>query len=101
MIRIGFFYKWMINMILFVILCAASSTAWGWGAYEAATWGQEQVLRTRTHQVLDTETRKFLNKDPAFKGIPFPTIGEILANEGAWAKGKAGPGPDKAPAWSK
>ena len=81
-----------------VVLVGAMSWAFGWGAYltaDTSWWPDYSVKESYTHQAIDKYAWAFVAQDPAFGGIYFPSQADILANEGAYAMGKKGNGPDK------
>ncbi|MFA5309416.1 MAG: zinc ribbon domain-containing protein [Dehalococcoidales bacterium] len=74
-------------LLAVLLLCAVPATpVMGWGAVVDASEVHQLILRTAYN---------FLSSDPAFNPEIFPTLEEILANEGVteWVSGN-GPGPD-------
>ena len=81
-----------LGFMLLAGLLSASAKAWGWGAVNGFC---------PTHQLILRQAYALLRTDGAFRGIPFPSIDDILSYEGvtAWRSHlltvrATGPGPD-------
>lgn len=80
------FFKYLATLFLFL------STP-----IPAGAWGS--LTGTNTHGYILEQAYQFVNQDPLIEGIGFPTLDQLLANEGCYISGDgrgmgSGPGPD-------